>query len=641
LSLEITPPCESEQHYEYSGRCCTKCEPGKYMSSRCTSNTDSVCQPCGPNEYMDVWNEEDKCLLHKICDQGKALREVNPGNSTFQRQCACTVGYHWNEDCDCCQRNTICAPGFGVKHPVQQDKDTMCIPCPRGYFSKVHSSTDECKSWTNCTALGMAEIMPGTDKSDTVCTEWKIPEPSEDGTNRILYMLIAVLFFVALIGIVIFIIYYKNKGKKLTADLQNWANEVCSQIKGAKEPPRDAFLTMNITNAGFPQASEGICLLGPTGSPATENSRCTSGHALCRNGSLSIALCKAGGSLQEFSLVTEIDDDHFPTVPTEDEYMDKDINTTDYLSLLSQAASKTVSSFSEPMEAGENDSLNQYFSGTGSTEDVSVPQSCHLSSNIYGTHTAMDKLLQKSYQHTSTCLKEMGNKDTDHFATNYESEKICVRCGISYRESPRKWSKPYCAATDSASISAETKSYMQCNCGLNFVSAGQSTLANDHGMEDASSDSTNMKYQNTNRSASGTNSSTSDLPPASGNVTGNSNSTFISSGQVMNFKGDIIVVYLSQNSQEGAVASGLSEENVGSPVQEENLSRCETFAGNAQHYKEKCAELQGTCPAAGSGEPLRLARPLAQEQILSCSGQASQPVQEEGKLEHFSEKALN
>ncbi|KFP90964.1 Tumor necrosis factor receptor superfamily member 11A, partial [Apaloderma vittatum] len=291
-SLQMTPPCESEQHYEYSGRCCTKCEPGKYMSARCTGTSDSVCQPCGPNEYMDVWNEEDKCLLHKICDQGKALREVNPGNSTFQRQCACTVGYHWSEDCDCCQRNTICAPGFGVTHPVKQDKDTMCTPCPRGYFSDVASSTDECKSWSNCTALGVAEVMPGTDKSDAVCAERKMPEPSEDG-----------------------------------------------------------------------------------------------------------------------------------------------------------------------------------------------------------------------------------------------------------------------------------------------------------------------------------------------NVTGNSNSTFISSGQVMNFKGDIIVVYLSQNSQEGATASGPSEETLGSPVQEQTLSRCETFAGNTHHYKEKCAEMQG-------GGLQRPDRPLAQEQGLSGHGQASQPIQEEGKLGH-------
>ncbi|NXA14138.1 TNR11 factor, partial [Sapayoa aenigma] len=637
LSLQITPPCESEQHYEYSGRCCTKCEPGKYLSARCTATSDSVCQPCGPNEYMDVWNEEDKCLLHKICDPGKALREVNPGNSTFQRQCACTMGYHWDEDCDCCQRNTMCAPGLGVKPPVQQDKDTRCIPCPRGYFSKFSSSTDECKSWTNCTALGMEELVPGTDKSDAVCRERKVPEQSEDGTSRILYVLIVVLFFVTLTGIVVFIVYYKNKGKKLTADLQSWANEVCSQIKGTKEPPRETFVTVNITNAAVPLTSEGMCLLGPSGSPAPGNPCCTSGPTPCRNRNPSTEPCEAG----DFSVGTETDDYHFPPVPTEDEYMDKDLNNTDYLSLLSQTASKTVSSFSEPMEAGENDS----FSGIGSTEDISVSQGFHPPSNTDGAHIATDQLLQKSCQHAHSYLKETGKKDTDRFATNCDSEKICVRCGISYRESPQKWSKPCCAAADSTSTSPETGCCAQCTCGLNSLSAGQSTLGNDHGLEDASSDSTNMKYQNTNRSTSGThgstsgtNSSTSDLPPASGNVTGNSNSTFISSGQVMNFKGDIIVVYLSQNSQEGAAASGPSEENVGSPVQEENLSRCETFAGNAQHYKEKCAELQGACPGGGPRWP---GAAPAQERGPSCRGQHSQPVQEEGKLGHFSEKVLN
>uniref|UniRef100_A0A672TQW8 TNF receptor superfamily member 11a n=1 Tax=Strigops habroptila TaxID=2489341 RepID=A0A672TQW8_STRHB len=538
--LQITPLCESEQHYEYSGRCCTKCEPGKYMSARCTATSDTVCQPCGPNEYMDVWNEEDKCLLHKICDQGKALREVNPGNSTFQRQCACTMGYHWNEDCDCCLRNTICAPGFGVEHPVQQDQDTMCIPCPRGYFSKVASSTDQCKSWTKFVV-----------QLSTSCVLMALSFLHPAGTNRILYVLIVISFLVALIGIVIFIVYYKNKGKKLTGT--------------------DTSVTMNIMNVVVPQTYEGMCPLGPTGSPAPGNSCCTSGQAPCRNGSPSTAPCEAGGSLQEFSVVTETDDDHFPPVPTEDEYTDKDLNTADYLPLLSRTASKTVSSFSEPMEAGENDSLNQYFSGIGSTEDISVSQGFHPFTD--GAHTATDKLLQKSCQHAHSCLKETGNKDTDRCATNSDSEKICVRCGISYRESPRKWRKPSCTAADMLSVHLVRGKY-------------QSRVS-------------------------------SFLPPPSpGNVTGNSNSTFISSGQVMNFKGDIIVVYLSQNSQEGATASGPSEENVGSPVQEENLSRCETFAGNAQHYKEKCAD-------------------------PSCRGQALRPVQEEGKLGHFSEKVLN
>lgn len=225
-------------------------------------------------------------------------------------------------------------------------------------------------------------------------------------------------------------------------------------------------------------------------------------------------------------MVTEADDYQFPPVPTEDEYMDKDLNNTDYLSLLNQPASKAVTSFSEPMEAGENDSLNQYFSGIGSTEDVSVSQGFHSPCNTDGAQIATEQLLQKSRQRAHSCPKETGNKDTDHFATNCDSEKICVRCGILYRESPQKCGKHSYAATDSTSTSPETGSCAQCTCGLNFLSAGQSTLANNLGMEDAPSDSTNVKYQNTNRSTSGThrstsgtNSSTSDLPPASGKPT--------------------------------------------------------------------------------------------------------------------------
>ncbi|RXM96320.1 Retinol dehydrogenase 12 [Acipenser ruthenus] len=50
-------------------------------------------------------------------------------------------------------------------------------------------------------------------------------------------------------------------------------------------------------------------------------------------------------------------------------------------------------------------------------------------------------------------------------------------------------------------------------------------------------------------------------------MTGNKNTTFISNGQVMNFSGDVIVVYVSQNSQ---TSTGRTEETFGCPVQEEN-----------------------------------------------------------------------
>ncbi|XP_066577929.1 tumor necrosis factor receptor superfamily member 11A isoform X2 [Amia ocellicauda] len=58
----------------------------------------------------------------------------------------------------------------------------------------------------------------------------------------------------------------------------------------------------------------------------------------------------------------------------------------------------------------------------------------------------------------------------------------------------------------------------------------------------------------------------SDPPLASGNVTGSNNTTFISNGQVMNFSGEVIVVYVSRDSQS---SPGVAE-SFSSPVQEES-----------------------------------------------------------------------
>lgn len=100
-------------------------------------------------------------------------------------------------------------------------------------------------------------------------------------------------------------------------------------------------------------------------------------------------------------------------------------------------------------------------------------------------------------------------------------------------------------------------------------------------------------------------------PVPAGNVTGNSNSTFISSGQVMNFKGDIIVVYVSQNSQEGPAGPGGGGpgpgDALGRPVQEESPLRCDAFAGLGPRF-----------PDAG-GAP--------------DADKASRPVQEQGEPE--------
>uniref|UniRef100_A0A8D2L0Q8 TNF receptor superfamily member 11a n=1 Tax=Varanus komodoensis TaxID=61221 RepID=A0A8D2L0Q8_VARKO len=484
LSLQITTPCISEQHYEYLGRCCTKCEPGKYMFAKCTTTSETVCHPCGPNEYMDVWNEEEKCLLHKICDHGKALIEVNPGNSTFQRQCACTAGYHWSEDCDCCRRNTKCPPGYGVKHPIQQNKNTECLKCPTGFFSNVSSATDACRD-------------------DIVYDAFKIDSNS----------------------------------------ITKWCQiSICNSFVSLQDSPRDTFVNANMGSPAGLRLLEGTYLLDHDEYSFLGDLCCSHEHMLTRKAGSDTVHYGSGEDFPTMSLSVVSEDDHFRQMPMEDEYMDRMHQGPHYLPLLSQSESQPVSPFSEPLEVGENDSISQCFTGMESLVDLTSHCSC-----------GMDHLQASSQK----CL-----------------------------QNPSPYSGPSAIG----------------NCGLDSLSVDHSGSGSNADTESDPSDGNDTKPQNAKR-VSESNWSSSDFPAASGNVTGNGNSTFISSGQVMNFKGEIIVVYVSQNSQEGSVPPESGDDGLGSPVQEENLNRCETFAGNAHQFKEKCAEINSADSRDHEGPP--------------------------------------
>uniref|UniRef100_A0A8C7E4T5 Tumor necrosis factor receptor superfamily member 5 n=1 Tax=Naja naja TaxID=35670 RepID=A0A8C7E4T5_NAJNA len=456
LFLQVKPSCSSEQQYEYSGQCCTKCEPGKYMAKKCTAFSETVCKPCGSNEYMDIWNEEEKCFLQKICDRGKALIEVIPGNSTFQKQCACTAGYHWNRDCDCCRRNTKCSPGSGVKFPIQQDKNTVCVPCPTGYFSNVSSATDACKH--GCIFLNK---------------------------QKLFYVLIVPFLLIALAGVIILTVYYRSKGKLLTV------HHPCEHLLSEKDGP-DQILYGSREN--FPA----------------------------------------------LFLTTTSEDGHFRQMPTEDEYADKVSHGQCYLPLVSQSDSKPASPFSEPLEVGENDSLNYFFTGTENLEELVHCCCLDTSCAMDPIHASSHKYLQSSCNHF-TCAK-MRNVDNEDAGTSLlMSKEKHSFARSSCRQPPNKLDN----ATDSLK---ENGSALLGTFGLESSPGDQNGSANNVGDQR--------------------------------NVTGNGNSTFISSGQVMNFKGEIIFVYVSQNSQEGSMIPGSSDDSLGNPVQEENLNRCETFAGN-------------------------------------------------------------
>uniref|UniRef100_A0A8D0GIK7 Uncharacterized protein n=1 Tax=Sphenodon punctatus TaxID=8508 RepID=A0A8D0GIK7_SPHPU len=367
-------------------------------------------------------------------------------------------------------------------------------------------------------------------------------------------------------------------------------------------------------------------------------------HDLCMKCGPDTIRYESEEDVPTLSLIAESEGDHFRQTPMEDEYVDR--TPYGYLPLLSRSDSKPVSPFSEPVEVGEDDSLSHCFTGMESLEDLTC---CCGADSFYGVdcvHASPGKCLQKSCHFDYSNMNEVESQDVNCSMLNPEGMSRCTGCGVPCRESPRKWNELLGAAAENPTVPFEAGTAARCTCGSDSPSVDESASTSDASTGDASSDGNDAKYQNTNRSASGANCNTSDLPPASGNVTGNSNSTFISNGQVMNFKGDIIVVYLSQNSQEGSAATGAADDNVGSPVQEENLNRCETFAGNVHQYKEKCAEVHSDCSELNSTEEYeRTPGPVVQTESHNglkplCNG-TSQPVQEEGKPGHFSKKALH
>ncbi|XP_066103139.1 tumor necrosis factor receptor superfamily member 11A isoform X1 [Saccopteryx bilineata] len=592
VTFQLTLPCASERQYHRFGQCCNKCEPGTYMSSKCTTTSDSVCLPCGRDEYLSTWNEEDKCLLHKVCDTGKALVAVEPGNQTAPRRCACTAGYHWSEDCDCCRRNAECAPGFGVRLPVQLNRDTVCEPCLVGFFSDALSSTEKCKPWTNCTTLGKTEARHGTDKSDVVCSSLQSAiRPSEPQTYLPSLIILLLFISVAVVAAIVLGVYYRKKGKALTANLWRWVNEACGRLGGDKqESPGSNFSSPPAAASNQRKLGDGLLLLRLEEKLFSEDACCPDGGGVCGGACAGGGPCAPAGDVGMLTLVSEVEGDPFKQMPMEDEYVDRAPQTPDSLLFLTQPESKSTPPFSEPLEVGENDSLSQCFTGTESLTDS---ESCTLAEPPRGTDwipVSSEKYLQR----------EVEGGHCPYWAAS-PSVDDCAGCG----NPPGEDREPLLASPQSGPLP-------QCAYGMGLPPEAAGDRAEGRGQP---GDGADTGTPSSSKGGPGSGSPSGDQPPASGNVTGNSNSTFISSGQVMNFKGDIIVVYVSQNSQEGPAgpSGGGAGEPVGHPVQEESPPCCDSFAGLGPRFPDTC----------GDPEP----------------NKASRPVQEQGKAEAHEPRA--
>ncbi|XP_053570608.1 tumor necrosis factor receptor superfamily member 11A isoform X2 [Bombina bombina] len=544
--------CDPEKQYQLSNRCCSKCEPGKRQSSKCTPTSDTVCSPCGPNEYMPDWNNEHSCSLHDICDPGKALRVAQQGNSTHARKCVCVSEYHWNQH-DYCSKNKACNPGFGVERLAETDKDTVCAACRDGFFSNISSSTEQCKPWTNCTEIGLVQIKNGTKTSDPVCD--KVINTSLNNHVFIIVGLV-LLLVVSVIGVVCFV-FWRKKLKELTENLQQWINELFYRSRGTKEKSPPDNLDIQVPIYDHSDTHE----LLHDNSPYYSSIHNISGQKTCTPSTMSTDLlekeCLKGRSF-----------------PTEDEYTDKMYSAKPLGIEVESNITETEYS------SEESDSIPAYSEHYPLYCSTSQPGQIPLHTCGQSARTCQEKGRQKSV-HSSQCTSNM---DYSHSGHNVSDEDATEEM-FSDSQSP--------------------------------------------------SGSSNQDW------------STSDTPPLSGNITGNTNSTFIANGQVMNFNGDVIFLVMSQNSQETATDNESNEGNVGNPVQEESQSRCDSFVPNTQSPTEKYADI-----LSSSNMNTGLHYPNTDHNRCSVSpctlnqGHYSNqnivfiPVQEEGKPEYFSSESM-
>uniref|UniRef100_A0A8D0NAD6 Tumor necrosis factor receptor superfamily member 5 n=1 Tax=Sus scrofa TaxID=9823 RepID=A0A8D0NAD6_PIG len=149
------------------------------LVNHCTEVTETECLPCSSSEFLATWNREKHCHQHKYCDPNLGLQVQREGTSKTDTTCVCSEGHHCtNSACESCTLHSLCFPGLGVKQMATEVSDTICEPCPVGFFSNVSSASEKCQPWTSCESKGLVEQRAGTNKTDVVCGKSQRMGPS-------------------------------------------------------------------------------------------------------------------------------------------------------------------------------------------------------------------------------------------------------------------------------------------------------------------------------------------------------------------------------------------------------------------------------------------------------------------------------
>ncbi|XP_046886336.1 tumor necrosis factor receptor superfamily member 11B-like isoform X1 [Hypomesus transpacificus] len=145
---------------------CDQCPPGTAVWHHCTADEPTICMPCPERRFSDDWHWGESCQrCTSVCKERQLVKREC--NSTHDQLCECGPGFHLVVEF--CIKHSTCAPGNGAVSLGTPQSDTVCEPCPQGYFSSVASPIEPCVPHTNCSELGMRSLRAGSTSQDSQC----------------------------------------------------------------------------------------------------------------------------------------------------------------------------------------------------------------------------------------------------------------------------------------------------------------------------------------------------------------------------------------------------------------------------------------------------------------------------------------
>uniref|UniRef100_A0A669E3P5 Tumor necrosis factor receptor superfamily, member 11a, NFKB activator n=1 Tax=Oreochromis niloticus TaxID=8128 RepID=A0A669E3P5_ORENI len=583
-------------------------------------NADSKPQ-CKETQYL----KDSKCC--NKCQPESGFM-TNNGNLIEEEPCRCVSGFQcYPINCEFCEKIPTCRPGLGLE--TKHDQRKVCEPCPKGFFSDKDDD-EPCKPWTNCKAEGSKEIKQGSAEADAECgpRETVIPMSS--------WVIVSVLSIIIILCLLILLLFcYKDKMKLLSVNLRS-----CVQNLKRTRIQQETLAPLYHSGAGggigggsgAPKCTpcEVTKLIDQAPSSPADHSSCTLPISV-PDVKISLPFIKEMTEKGGTESKTPMEDQSKGSGEPEEVSEEEEVVS---VSRLLTGSCMCVIPVHEPLEVGENEDCSQAVSpgtpgscscggldgerdGGGSGKEVKDGNLKKISPSQSGVAPLVS--LSPPLLHTSTAVHSTSPLPELYLPLSQMSPEF--KFHLKDR-SPTKWEGLYrLMSTDSTSTEHSTTSAMTSVTPL-LPSSSVGELYMDKPLEatgpeqdqgvpcgDSRDNKLSSQESELECSPESLQSQLADPNLTSGQVSGNHNTTFISSGQVMNFSGDVIVVCVSQTSHSRDEVE--RDDGFGNPVQEEATETAPFFQSSLRSqgdYISHCTLQDETLPVQEAMEEQSLGK---------------------------------